>query len=66
MSFLHDPWFIDLPIAFKPIFLNMDLDFDNLHLENCIQNGHWCHNELVILFGHNFDSPVISHGIIDP
>lgn len=40
-SVLFHPWIFEIPIMFKSVFLNMDLDLDNLRLNDLIDNDGW-------------------------
>lgn len=66
VSFLFDPLFSEIPIALKPTFFNMNLDFENFTLDDYIQIGRWCATNIATIFGHNPDSPIFSHGTINP
>ncbi|XP_039143960.1 uncharacterized protein LOC120281070 [Dioscorea cayenensis subsp. rotundata] len=55
LDLLRDPCLLDLPILFKPTYLNMDFNFDNLHFSGLFLvdgiNTPLFHN----IFGHNID-----------
>lgn len=40
-SVLEDPWIFEMPINFKPTFVNMSFIGDNLHLNDFIQPDNW-------------------------
>lgn len=40
-TFLYNPWCFEIPLAFKPTFLNMDLDFNDISVANFIVDIHW-------------------------
>ncbi|XP_039142228.1 uncharacterized protein LOC120279366 [Dioscorea cayenensis subsp. rotundata] len=63
-SFLHHPWIFDIPIAFKPVFFNMDLPVEDLRISDCLINCNWNVTALNLMFGSNWNSPILSHGKI--
>lgn len=63
-SVLHHPWLFEIPIIFKPVFFNMDMDFENLHLDDFIDNSGWNMHTLNLVLGPIWNSPVINHGKI--
>lgn len=65
-NFLLHPWFFEIPIMVKPVYFKMDLDFENMQLADCIINFGWNLHMLNIIFGPNWNSPIISHGKITP
>lgn len=55
ISLLHDPWCFDIPLAYKPTFINIDLDLNALNISDFINNN-WDYQKLRYLFGNiNFD-----------
>ncbi|XP_039132528.1 uncharacterized protein LOC120269260 [Dioscorea cayenensis subsp. rotundata] len=52
----------EIPIAYKPVFLNMDLDVTDCCITDFIENSMWSMDALNSLFGPNWSSPIISHG----
>ncbi|KAH7689115.1 hypothetical protein IHE45_03G075400 [Dioscorea alata] len=63
-SFLSHPWMFDIPIAFKPVFLNMNFNVEEITIDDLLVNSSWNMNALNQLFGYVWDSPIISHGMI--
>lgn len=64
-SFLLDPWCFDIPIAFKPTFINMSAEFELINISDFIMNNFWDNTRLNHLFGDNFnlDPSILStHG----
>ncbi|XP_039133286.1 uncharacterized protein LOC120270351 [Dioscorea cayenensis subsp. rotundata] len=57
-SFLFDPWLFEIPLAFKPTYLNVNTDLNAYHLSDLIDNGQWNHGFLCLIFG-NFLGPLI-------
>ncbi|XP_039127505.1 uncharacterized protein LOC120263608 [Dioscorea cayenensis subsp. rotundata] len=64
-SFWHHPWMFDIPITFKPVFINMDLNLDNLKIDDLLTNSSLNLNALNTMFGFNWDSPILSYGEIN-
>lgn len=58
ISVLEDPWIFNMPIRLKPTFVNMDINFDSLQLNNFILNDWWDHS-----FIQHFLSPLIRPAI---
>ncbi|XP_039144737.1 uncharacterized protein LOC120282045 [Dioscorea cayenensis subsp. rotundata] len=63
-SFLHHPWIFDIPIAFKQVFFNMDMPVEDLRISDCLNNCNWNVTALNLMFGSNWNSPILSHGKI--
>lgn len=61
-SFLMDLWCFDIPIALKPTFININIDFDHFNISNLIQENSWNSTNLYHLLGNNFEntSPIIN------
>ncbi|XP_039136968.1 uncharacterized protein LOC120274488 [Dioscorea cayenensis subsp. rotundata] len=64
-SFQFDPWLFDVPIAFKPTFLNVSADFSNPTMSELVVNGHWNFSLLESLFGENLSSIISNLSAID-
>lgn len=67
-SFLMDLWCFDIPIALKPTFININIDFDHFNISNLIQENNWNSTNLYHVLGNNFEnnSPIINLIIILP
>ncbi|XP_039146767.1 uncharacterized protein LOC120284004 [Dioscorea cayenensis subsp. rotundata] len=64
-SFLFDPWCGEIPLAFKPTFLNMHSDLDLLVCNDlCIGNS-WNYDYLYNIFGSHIDDLIPIMSIID-
>lgn len=50
-SFLNDPWYFEIPIAFKPTYFNMEIDFDSIQISNLLVDTHWNIHRLQTIFG---------------
>lgn len=50
-SFMHDLWYFEFSIAFKPTYLNMNIDFYSINLVDLIIDIHWNLHELQCIFG---------------
>lgn len=50
-----DPWCFDIPIALKPTFINMSVDFECIDIFELIHEDAWDLNSLYDLSGNNFD-----------
>lgn len=65
-SFWDDPWLLDLPLHYKPTFLNMDL-FNNLSFNLIVPNGNLTRMLVWLLSGITLTGitsviyPLISH-----
>lgn len=66
VSFLHDPCCFEMPIAFKPTFLNMQLDFESFSVTDFIQDNAWDINKFSTIFWSEVNPIVLSHGKIHP
>lgn len=54
--FLWDPWIFNIPVALKPTFINMDMDFEHISISNFILDDHWDFQNMNSLFGDNSTS----------
>lgn len=39
-SFLFDPWYYEILVAFKPTYLNIEENFESLHISDLILDTH--------------------------
>lgn len=56
----------DVPIAMKPVYINMTINFETLQIADLLNHLSWNVQSLNWLFGYGWVSPVISHGKITP
>ncbi|XP_039145574.1 uncharacterized protein LOC120282794 [Dioscorea cayenensis subsp. rotundata] len=63
-SFLLNPWLFEIPLAFKPTFLIVDIDLNAIGFSELIDNGLWSHSKLVLVFGNLLGSLIPS--LCDP
>lgn len=63
---LYHPWKFEIPIAYKLVYLNMNLDFDHIQIDDFLDNNVWNIHALNCLFGRIWDSQLLSHGKITP
>lgn len=61
-SFLFHPWMFEIPIAYKPVYLNMDVNVDNFQIDSLLVNTTWNLDALNMMFGTNFNSLITCHG----
>ncbi|KAH7691569.1 Reverse transcriptase zinc-binding domain-containing protein [Dioscorea alata] len=54
-SFFWDPWCFDVPLAFKPTFLNMHVDLNQGSISDLLLGDHWNEVQLNHIFGSNFN-----------
>lgn len=54
----------DIPNAYKPIFLNMNINLEGLNIEDMIDNASSKVAAINSLFGLNWNSPILTHGKI--
>lgn len=47
ISVLNDPWCFDIPINFKPTFINMDLIDVDIHISRLINESDWDYNAFI-------------------
>lgn len=66
ISLFHDPWCSDIPFAYKPTFINTDLDLDALSVSDFISNNYWDFQKLECLFGSSVVDIINRLGTIDP
>ncbi|XP_039118512.1 uncharacterized protein LOC120254484 [Dioscorea cayenensis subsp. rotundata] len=62
-SFLWDPWIFDIPVAFKPTYINMDVDLPNVAMSDLVSDNLWDLNSLSLIFGelpNTFNSEFVS------
>lgn len=64
-SFLCGPWLFDIPLSFKPTFLNVQVDFEFLTIFELAPNGSWDNHKLKILFGDNLNYLITNLSSID-
>lgn len=65
-SFFIDPWCLEIPLAFKPTFHNMDFNFKQIQVDDLVSNGFWDNSMLEDIFGAGFNSHSMKLGMIDP
>lgn len=65
-SVLYHPYMFDVPIAMKPVYINMTINFENLQIVDLLNHLSWNVQSLNWLIGYGWVSPVISHGKITP
>lgn len=58
-SLLYESWLFEIPLAFKPTYLNMELDLHYLHLFDFIIGIHWNLHLIIIDFGNHLNSYII-------
>lgn len=66
ISILQDPWLFEIPLNYKPTFINMDIEWDNVFFSDFYNDSGWNCSMLNLAFGKNLDSPAIGMGKIDP
>lgn len=59
-SILNDPWYFELPLAFKPTFLNMEVDYNVLQLADLLVDTHWNIASLHNIFDRNLNDNTLS------
>lgn len=64
-SFLFDPWCFDIPIAYKPTYIHMLIDLNQIIMSNLLVNNQWDVNKLVHIFGLNVNLFAGSMSTID-
>ncbi|XP_039120948.1 uncharacterized protein LOC120257557 [Dioscorea cayenensis subsp. rotundata] len=64
-SFLFHAWYFEVPLEFKPTYINMDLNVETLSISDFIENGSWDFSNLHLLFGNNFNFIVPNLGSIN-
>ena len=58
--FLKDPWLFDIPLAFKPTFINIDLDFENFKIVDFLIDNRVNCEELSNCFSGQLDWDEVS------
>lgn len=53
---LYHPRMFDVPIAYKPVYLNMNMDFENIQIFDFMANSTWNIHAHEMLFGIGWDS----------
>lgn len=64
-SFMTDLWYFELPLGFKPTYLNMDLDIYSIIIFELLLDTHWNLNSLHTIFGEHLNFQSLSLGNID-
>lgn len=64
-SFLYDLCYFEIPIAFKPIFLSMDMDLDSIQISNLLLDTHWNIYLLQNIFSKLLNEFTLSHGSVN-
>lgn len=55
LNLWDDPCLMDLPIRWKPTYINMDLNWDNITFDDFVYSDQLDYNALVHAFGNNLD-----------
>lgn len=63
-SFLNDPWYFEIPIAYKPTFLNMDIDYSIFQISELLVNIHWDIDQMHFIFGLHINDNVLGQSSI--
>lgn len=56
---------LDFPLALKPTFVNMDVEFEHFSIINFVVYNSWDHQMLDSFFGAGLNSLVIDSGTIN-
>ncbi|XP_039113706.1 uncharacterized protein LOC120249264 [Dioscorea cayenensis subsp. rotundata] len=64
VSFLFDPWLFEIPLAFKPTYLNMDLNLDGFSINDFVVDIHWNLAALQRVFGEQINTEAFRLGSI--
>lgn len=65
-SMSNDPWCFDIPLAFKPTFINIDFDMASMTVGDLIYYNCWDLHKLIDLFGYHSNDIINRLGTIDP
>lgn len=61
-SFMFDPWYFEIPLDFKPTYLNMELDLFSINLTELIVDVHQNLHELHNIFGDHLNTQALALG----
>lgn len=64
-SFLWDPWCFDIPITYKPTYINMEEDLLHANIFDLLHVDRWSDTHLNHLFGPSFNKHDLCIGSID-
>jgi len=64
-SFFNDPWYFEIPLAFKPTYLNMEIDYANIHMSDLLNDNFWNYNRLQTIFGSYLNDNIICQSQIN-
>lgn len=65
ISFLFDPWYFEIPLAFKLTYLNMDLDLNSMQISDLVYDVHRVIHAFQQVFGEHLNNEMLAHGKID-
>lgn len=66
ISLFNDPCCFEIPLAYKPTFFNMDMDFENIQVRDLIEEEKWDHSMLHNSLGPRLDSSTLTRSSIVP
>lgn len=64
-DFLIYHWFFDIFIAYKPTFINMNFQLNEITVEDCVHQFSINYDMCALLFGHNVDWSLMNHQSIN-
>lgn len=64
VSFHYDPWYFKTPLAYKPAFINMEVDLDHITIPDLLIDSHWNMDILHYIFGDHLNHFVLLHGTV--
>lgn len=62
---MFDQWYFKIPLAFKPTYLNMEMNFSFVCIFDLIVDVHWNLHALHFIFGEHLHASTLSLGKID-
>lgn len=64
-SLLWDPWCFDIPVALKPTYINMNIDFNHITLNDLVLDNQWDNLGVIDIFGGVLDNSNLSLANVD-
>lgn len=65
-SLLYDPWYGEISLAYKPTYINMNLDLNLLNCSDFCSDNKWDLHRLIDLFGPSVDVIYPRLGQVNP
>lgn len=57
---MFHPWYFEIPLAFKPTYLNVEVNLEEITLNNLLVGSQWNLNALNRIFGNDLNMDFLS------